>query len=111
MILIDSNSTQNFLDCAITKNFRLHICLEEKVKVRVANGNQLLSEGKRMGIKVDIQGFSFTFDLFVLELASCEMVLRVQRLKSWAPSHGILNNLPCSFVKTSSCKEWYQPNY
>lgn len=42
------------------------------MKVRLANSDQLFSEETWMGVKVSIQGVSFTLDLFVLELIGCD---------------------------------------
>lgn len=38
VVLIDTGNTHNFLDPLIVKNGRLKVNHEEKVKVRVANG-------------------------------------------------------------------------
>lgn len=82
VILIDSSSTHNFVDPTIAKRSKFLVCMKENVKVRVANGDQLLSEGKGQGVKVNIQGVIFSIDLFVLDLAGCDVVLGIQRLQT-----------------------------
>lgn len=81
VILIDTCSIHNFLDPAIVKGSEIPIYFEGKVKVRVANGDSLISEGKILGVRVNIYGFSFTLDLFALESIGCDMVLGVQWLQ------------------------------
>lgn len=82
MILIDLGSTHNFIDITITKKSKIIISKEDVVKVRVANGVQLVSEGKGKGIKVNIQGHFVTLHFFLLELVGCDMVLVVQWLQT-----------------------------
>lgn len=82
MILLDSGNTHNFLDSTVAKRAKLPICVEEKLRVRVANGDKLINEGMGNEIKVMIHGNYFTLDLFVLELVRCDMVLGVRWLQS-----------------------------
>lgn len=46
VLMIDSGSTHNFIDWSVAKRSKFSIYLEESVKVRVGNGDQLVSEGK-----------------------------------------------------------------
>ncbi|XP_035548740.1 uncharacterized protein LOC118349222 [Juglans regia] len=82
VILIDSGSTHNFLDSGVARRVKLPICADKKVKVRVANGDQVVSEGLGKNVKVLVQGNAFTIDLFVMELVGCHMVLGIQWLQS-----------------------------
>ncbi|KAG2666849.1 hypothetical protein I3843_15G081700 [Carya illinoinensis] len=80
-ILIDSGSTHNFLDPALLTRVPLAVNEEERVKVKVANGDQIQSEGKAVGVNINMQGHLFTMDLYVLVLAGCDIVLGVQWLQ------------------------------
>ncbi|KAF5465151.1 hypothetical protein F2P56_015182 [Juglans regia] len=80
-ILIDSGSTHNFLDSALMSQLHLPVSTHEIVRVKVANGDQLESDGKHMGVNVNIQGVFFQVDMYLLELAGCDMVLGVQWLQ------------------------------
>lgn len=54
----------------------------DKVKVRIANGDHVDSNGKVLGVNVNIQGFNFKVDIYILVLVGCDMVLGVQWLKN-----------------------------
>lgn len=77
-ILIDSANTHNFLDLAVVSKIPLLVMAKDTVWVRIANGDQVESEGKLLGVSVLIQGAIFSVDLYVLVLASCDMMLGVQ---------------------------------
>lgn len=76
-ILIDTGSTHNFLDPAVLKNVKLPLNVEENVKVRVANGEVIPSEGRCSGVKIKI----FSVEVHVLVLAGCDMDLEIQWLQ------------------------------
>lgn len=57
IILIDTRSTHNFLDPAIVRRWQLPFNQANKVRVRVASGEQLLSEGECISTKFRIQGW------------------------------------------------------
>jgi hypothetical protein len=54
VILIDSGSTHNFLDSSIAKSTQLLLSKETSVRVQIGNGEQLLSEGKCSGVRVEV---------------------------------------------------------
>ncbi|XP_035543593.1 uncharacterized protein LOC118347680 [Juglans regia] len=81
-IVIDSRSTHNFPDTAIISRIPLSVLYEHKVKVKVANGDQLESEGKVMGVNISIQGEVFQVNMYLLDLAGCDMVLGIQWLQA-----------------------------
>ncbi|XP_042950056.1 uncharacterized protein LOC122282167 [Carya illinoinensis] len=80
-ILIDTGSTHNFLDSAVVTKGQLPINQERRVRVRVASGEQLLSEGESVQTRFNIQGISFVDNMHVLVLAGCNMVLGIQWLR------------------------------
>lgn len=77
-ILIDSANTHNFLDLAVVSKIPLLVMAKDTVWVRIANDDQVESEGKLLGVSVLIEGAIFSIDLYVLVLASCDMMLGVQ---------------------------------
>jgi hypothetical protein len=82
IILIDSGSTHNFLDSSVVQSSRLLVSKESRVRVQVANGEQILSEGKCAAVAVEVQKFRFHTDFFVIILAGCDVVLGIQWLVS-----------------------------
>lgn len=54
VILNDSGSSHNFVDPIVVRRAKFPICVKENVKVRVENGDQLISEGKGQGVKINI---------------------------------------------------------
>lgn len=54
-ILIDSGNTHNFLDPTLLAKVQLSITTEERVKVKMANGDRMDSEGKVVEVNVIIQ--------------------------------------------------------
>lgn len=54
----------------------------EDIRVRVANGELLSSEGKSEDLKIQIQGNCFRTDTYVLSLAGCDMVLGIYWLRT-----------------------------
>jgi len=51
--------------------------LHDSIKVKVANGEDILSPGRSQGIKLTMQGFVFSIDPYILSLAGCDMVLGI----------------------------------
>jgi hypothetical protein len=85
VILIDSGSTHNFMDAALIHKLQLLINKASVVKVQVANGEVIVSEGKCDGVKVTVQEQSFTFDSYVIVLAGCDIVIGIQWLVTLGP--------------------------
>lgn len=54
IILIDSGSTHNFLNSSIVQSSKLLVSKESRVRVQVANGEQILSEGKCVAVEVEV---------------------------------------------------------
>jgi hypothetical protein len=61
IVLVDSGSTHNFLDSSISKKLNVSISREQKIKVKVANGEEVVSEGKCMQLEVQPQNFFFLY--------------------------------------------------
>lgn len=77
-ILINSGNTHNFVDIAMARRSSLPIEIGANVKVLMANGDQLSSEGLGQNIKFCVLGYSFETNLFVIDLAGCHVVLGVR---------------------------------
>jgi hypothetical protein len=82
IVLVDSGSTHNFLDSSVGKKLKVSISREQRIKVKVANGDEVVSEGKCMQIEVQLQKFYFTTDAYMIMLAGCDMILGIQWLVS-----------------------------
>ncbi|KAF5462657.1 hypothetical protein F2P56_018645 [Juglans regia] len=80
VILIDSGSTHNFIDPSVIKKAKVPVNSDRIIKVRVANGETVMSEGSCASLRVRIQGNVFVTEAFVLVLVGCDMVLGVQWL-------------------------------
>lgn len=84
VILIDSGSTHNSLDSSFTKTAELMVHKKDTIslRVQVADGEQVTSDGKCGGVRVELTKFSFIVEAFVIVLACCDMVLGIQWLLS-----------------------------
>ena len=69
IVLVDSGSTHNFLDASMGRKLKVSIFREQRIKVKVANGEEVVSEGKCMQLKVQLQNFSFTTKAYMIILA------------------------------------------
>jgi hypothetical protein len=85
IVLIDSGSTHNFLDSSMGRKLKVSISKEQRIWVKVANGEEVVSEGKCMQLKVQLQNFSFTTEAYMIILAGCDMVLGIQWLVTVGP--------------------------
>jgi hypothetical protein len=78
---VDSGNTHNFLNLKKAKISRI---FKQVIKVKIANGEVLTSEGKC--IYVSVQGNIFCSEFFVLTLVGgCDVVLGVQWLRTLGP--------------------------
>jgi len=85
IILIDSGSTHNFVDSKLIAQLGIIPHNHNSVKVRVANGEVVLSPGRCDDIGLKMQGSTFQVNLFVLPLAGCDVVLGIQWLQLLGP--------------------------
>lgn len=80
IILIDSGSTLNFLDAKLVVIIGSQTKGQDAIKVRVANGQEIVSPGNSRDVNIKMQGSIFQVDLYILPLASCDVVLGIQWL-------------------------------
>lgn len=77
-ILIDLGSTHNFLDYSLAQKLELI----STQSVAVADGNHLACEYVCRGFEWRMQNITFTSDVLIIPLGSCDMVLGVQWLSN-----------------------------
>jgi len=85
IILIDSGSTHNFLDSKLAALLGLMPKSEEEIRVKVANGQEIVSSRRNDGVPLKLQGTQFHIDFFVLPLAGCDVVLGIHWLRILGP--------------------------
>lgn len=85
IMLVDSGSTHNFVDCRLVKQLHLSVDVSNKLRVMVANGAQLATLGVCRGLQWESQGQVFVTDFMVLPIKGCDLVLDVQWLLALGP--------------------------
>lgn len=81
VILVDLGSTNNFLDPLVVRRGNLEVKEDDRVNVKVANGELFTSEQSCLELKFKVQGINFSIEVQVLVLAGCDMVLGVKWLR------------------------------
>lgn len=81
-ILVDTRSIHSFVDLAIVKRAQILVDTKKIVKVKVANGDMIVSEEKVNGLRVSIQGLVFTTEAYVLVLEGCDVVMEINLLQN-----------------------------
>ncbi|CAJ2661673.1 uncharacterized protein LOC123886206 [Trifolium pratense] len=85
-ILVDSGSTQNFIQDRVAKYLGLPVIpASQPFKVMVGNGNTLDCNSQCANVSFNIQGNKFVADFFLLPLGGAEVVLGVPWLVSLGP--------------------------
>ncbi|KAF5481507.1 hypothetical protein F2P56_002149 [Juglans regia] len=96
IILLDSGSSHNFIDIAVASRLKLPVDYSVNLRVRVANGQGLSSEGICRSAPLKVQGNLLNPPLHLLDLAGCDIVLGIQWLEtlgtiSWNFSKSLMN--------------------
>ncbi|GJY77978.1 reverse transcriptase [Tanacetum coccineum] len=99
-ILIDCESTHNFLDTSAAKRLPCQLSATTPLRVHVANGSKMVSSSKCKTFKWTLQGNEYEADCMLLPLGGCDMVLGIQWLST-------LGNINCNF-KNLTMKFNYQ---
>ena len=97
-ILIDSGSTHNFIDPHIFHQTGLISNSDSRVKVQVANGDQMQSEGKCSDVAFTIQGVPLSCDFHILALGGYDGVLGIHWLQTLGPVRMDFTNLWMEFT-------------
>ncbi|KAG6531914.1 hypothetical protein ZIOFF_005750 [Zingiber officinale] len=82
MILIDSGSTNNFLDSTLARRLKQKIERASTFDVKVTDGRSLTSPGKCEGIKIFLPNYELITDLCLLPLDGCDVILGAQWLRT-----------------------------
>ncbi|GJS90674.1 reverse transcriptase [Tanacetum coccineum] len=85
-VLMDSDSTHNFLDLQTAKKLGYKLRKVCPLDVSVANGNVISSMYECKEFTLVFQGVTYTTDVMILPLRGCDMVLGVQ----WLPTLGCI---------------------
>ncbi|KAJ8629431.1 hypothetical protein MRB53_022754 [Persea americana] len=98
VILIDTGSTNNFLNQEVVKRAGVEIVATDPLTVFVADGTKMTSSAACKGFKWEMQGVVFQTDMRVLELKGCDMVLGIQWLATLGPVKWDFKNLSMDFT-------------
>ncbi|XP_061369307.1 uncharacterized protein LOC133312169 [Gastrolobium bilobum] len=74
-ILIDSGSTQNFIQKQLALELQLSITKVKKLRVYLGNGEVLVIDRKCLNVPIELQGVQFSVDLWLLELSDLQIIL------------------------------------
>ena len=85
VLLVDGESTHNFIQQQLVTQLGLPFRENTPLRVMVGNGQHLVCNCICEAITVDIQATKFTIDLYVLPISGANVVLGVQWLKSLDP--------------------------
>ena len=84
-MLVDSDSTHNFIDQTLAKRLRCKSQVIIGVNVTVANGETLRAQEVCKNVEWESQGLNQTTDFLILPLRGCDLVLGVQWLQTLGP--------------------------
>lgn len=96
-VLIDSGSTHNFIDKKIAERLGCKITEAGRMRVEVADGNQITICGRVKNFRWEFQGHQFVSDFMVISLGGHDAVLGVQWLAQLGPITWDFEKLEMSF--------------
>ncbi|XP_026379637.1 uncharacterized protein LOC113274474 [Papaver somniferum] len=96
-ILIDSCSTHSFIDPEMARRSETWIKTTAALQVAVADGNKVLSDAMCPQLSWKMQGHPFVFDVRILELGGCDMVLGVDWMRNISPVKFDFKKMTVSF--------------
>lgn len=97
-ILLDSGSTHNLLDLHKAKKLGCKLIAVKHMSITSGGGHKLEAPYIYKGFKWSILNQEFVTDVYVLPLASCDLILGVQRLKTLGPIPWDVNKLQMEFA-------------
>ncbi|KAG2696289.1 hypothetical protein I3760_07G052400 [Carya illinoinensis] len=86
------------IDPSLLSKLSLPVFTTDKVKVKIANGDQIQSEGSLKHVALVVQNLRFSVDLYLLVLAGCDIVLGVQWLQGLGSILWNFHNLTMQFT-------------
>lgn len=98
-ILIDSGSTNSFIDPATACRYGVVIEPAKSMIITVADGNKLLNDAKCFSFRWWIQGIMFEDEIRVLSLGGCDMVLGTDWMRQYSPILFDFQKLSLTFKK------------
>ena len=98
LILVDSDSTNYFLDERLVTYLQLQVSGAPLI-VKVANGERLEFRQLSKPLEWKVHGYEFQHNLNTLKLGSCDMVLGVDWLARYSPIEFDFNKLSMKFRK------------
>ncbi|XP_020206869.1 uncharacterized protein LOC109791920 [Cajanus cajan] len=84
-ILLDSGSSDNFLQPRIAHFLKLPIEPAPNFQVMVGNGNSMSAEGFISDLQVEVQGYTLQFPVYLLPVAGADLVLGAAWLATLGP--------------------------
>lgn len=98
IVLVDSGSTHNFIDFKVAKRLELPIESGPNMRVMVANGVRLCTQGLCRVVDWEAQGHKFTTDFLVLFVKGFDFVLGIQWLLSLGSIVWNFSDLTMQFI-------------
>jgi len=99
VILVDIESTHNFVQDRVVKVLGLHVQAAHSFLVMVGNGEEIRCDSYCPNVGIKIDPHQFQVDLFVLPLSGADLVLGIQWLKSLGPVLTDYEFLTMKFMK------------
>jgi len=96
-ILLDSGSSDNFLQPKIANYLKLPITPAPNFLVLVRNGHSLVAEGKIQKLEVSIQGYTLHLPVYILPIFGADLVLGVSWLATLGAHISDYNTLQSKF--------------
>ncbi|XP_061337226.1 uncharacterized protein LOC133284249 [Gastrolobium bilobum] len=79
-ILVDSGSSHNFLQKQLVEDMGLSTLKVPRMRVFLGNGEFMVCDRKCLAVPLEIQGYAFTVDLWVIELTGFDIILGISWL-------------------------------
>ncbi|XP_027166158.1 uncharacterized protein LOC113766138 [Coffea eugenioides] len=98
-ILLDGGSTNCFIKSSVAQMYPEMVHGHRPFKVKIADGKELHCDHWIPGMQWDMQGHTFTHDVFVLDLEPYDLILGVDWMKSYSPITFDFKTLHLSFEK------------
>jgi hypothetical protein len=81
-VLIDTGSTNNFLDEGIAQKLSIHVEHCEPFEVKLVDGGTLTCKSKSSNVKLIVQDHKLRANLYLLPLVDYEVVLGIEWLRT-----------------------------
>lgn len=85
MALLDSESSHSFLHPKVVNHLKLPIAKTRHLKVKLADGRQMISESVCNNLKFQLQGHELIANLRLLDIQRYDVILGVSWMKKVGP--------------------------